>query len=207
MSLKLKLLVSALAGIALGLAIAGAHWFREASRAGQRAELPVYGALPDFELTDRGGGGVSLESLKGKAWVADFIFTHCAGPCPLLSSRMSSLQKAVKDLDGVRLVSFSVDPERDTPEVLAEYAQRYQADTQRWLFLTGPKETLYRLVSDGFRLAVDDGALRGGLITHSTRFVLVDQQGRIRGYYDGAEPGTAEALLPDIRTLLADAGK
>jgi protein SCO1/2 len=202
MSFKLKLLVSALAGVALGLAIAGAHWFREASRAGQRAELPVYGALPDFELTERGGDGVSLESLKGKVWVADFIFTHCAGPCPLLSSRMSSLQKVVGDLDGVRLVSFSVDPERDTPEVLAEYAQRYHADAQRWLFLTGPKETLYRLVGEGFRLAVADGGPQTGLITHSTRFVLVDQQGRIRGYYDGAEPGTAEALLPDIRTLL-----
>ena len=203
MSLKLKLLLAALAGLALGFAIAGAHWFREASSAG-RARLPVYGTLPEFELVERGGSGVSLQSLQGKVWVADFIFTHCAGPCPLLSSRMSRLQEAVRDLDGVRLVSFTVDPERDTPEVLAEYARRYQADAERWLFLTGPKEPLYRLVGEGFRLAVDDGGPQAGLITHSTRFVLVDQQGRVRGYYDGAEPGTADALLPDIRALLAD---
>jgi protein SCO1/2 len=204
MSRKLKFTLSALAGVALGLAIAGAHWYREASVAGRKTELPVYGALPDFELTERSGEGVNLETLRGKVWVADFIFTHCAGPCPLLSSRMSGLQKAVQDLDGVRLVSFSVDPERDTPEVLAEYAQRYQADAERWLFLTGSKEPLYRLVGEGFRLAVADGGPQAGLITHSTRFVLVDQQGRIRGYYDGADPGAAEALLPDIRTLLAD---
>jgi len=203
MSLKLKITLSALAGVALGLAIAGAHWFRQASGARQ-AELPVYGALPEFELVERGGENVSLASLRGKVWVADFIFTHCAGPCPLLSSKMSTLQKSVRELDGVRLVSFSVDPERDTPEVLAEYARRYQADAERWLFLTGPKEPLYRLVGEGFRLAVADGGPQAGLITHSTRFVLVDQQGRIRGYYDGAETGTADALLPDIRALLAD---
>jgi protein SCO1/2 len=201
MSLKLKLLLSALAGVALGLALGGAHWFREASAG--RPELPVYGTLPEFELAERGGSTVTLQSLKGNVWVADFVFTHCAGPCPLLSSKMSRLQKAVRDLDGVRLVSFTVDPERDTPEVLAAYARRYQADAGRWLFLTGPKEPLYRLVGEGFLLAVDDGGPQAGLITHSTRLVLVDQQARIRGYYDGAEPGTVEALLPDIRALLA----
>jgi protein SCO1/2 len=117
---------------------------------------------------------------------------------------MAKLQAAVRELDGVRLVSFTVDPERDTPEVLSEYANRFQADPERWLFLTGAKEPLYRLVGDGFRLAVDDGGPQAGLITHSTRFVLVDKQGRIRGYYDGNESGTAEALLPDIRALLAN---
>jgi protein SCO1 len=203
MSRKLKLTVSALAGVALGLAIAGAHWFGEASSLGGRAEMPVYGTLPAFEFVERSGESVSLESLKGKVWVADFIFTHCAGPCPLISSKMSRLQKAVRELDDVRLVSFTVDPERDTPEVLREYAQRYQAEPERWLFLTGPKEPLYQLVGEGFHLAVEDGESEAGQVTHSTRFVLVDQQGRIRGYYDGAQPGTADALLPDIRALLS----
>jgi protein SCO1 len=202
MSLKIKLLISALAGVAFGLAIAGAHWFQEATSARQGAELTVFGSVPDFDLVERGGSHVSLESLKGKVWVADFVFTHCAGPCPLISSKMARLQEAVRDLDGVRLVSFTVDPERDTPEVLAEYAKHYRADAERWLFLTGPKEPIYRLVGDGFHLAVEESG-GAGLVTHSTRLVLVDQQGRIRGYYDGAEPGTAEALLPDIRALLA----
>jgi protein SCO1/2 len=201
MSRKLKFAISGLAGVALGLAMAGAHWFREAAR---QHELPVYGTLPEFELVDRSGQNVTLAGLRGKVWVADFIFTHCAGPCPLLSSKMSKLQDAVRELDGVRLVSFSVDPERDTPEVLAEYAGKFQADPERWLFLTGAKEPLYRLVVEGFRLAVEEGGPQAGLITHSTRFVLVDQEGRIRGYYDGAEGRTIQALLPDIRALFAE---
>jgi protein SCO1/2 len=204
MSLKLKLFLSALAGIAIGLAMAGAHWFQQATALREDAELTVFGTLPPFELVERDGTTVTLEQLRGKVWVADFVFTHCAGPCPLLSSKMSRLQDAVGELDDVRLVSFSVDPERDTPDVLSEYARRYQADPVRWLFLTGPKEPLYRLVGEGFLLAVDDGGPEAGLITHSTRMVLVDRQGRIRGYYDGAEPGTVDEIVPDIRMLLSE---
>jgi protein SCO1/2 len=203
MSLKLKLLLSALTGIAVGLAMAGAHWYQQASALSENADLADFGTLPEFDLVERNGSAVTLEDLRGKVWVADFVFTHCAGPCPLLSSKMSRLQDAVRDLEDVRLVSFSVDPERDTPEVLSEYARRYQADQQRWLFLTGPKEPLYRLVGEGFRLAVDDGGPGSGLITHSTRLVLVDRQGRIRAYYDGAEPGTVDQIVPDIRRLLS----
>lgn len=204
MSLKLKILLSALAGVALGLAIAGAHWYQQAVLARESATLPDLGMLPGFSLVERDGSAVTLETLRGKVWVADFVFTHCAGPCPLLSAKMSRLQKAVSDLEDVRLVSFTVDPERDTPEVLAEYSQHYNADAQRWLFLTGPKEPLYRLVGEGFLLAVDAGGPDAGLVTHSTRFVLVDRQGHIRGYYDGAEPGTVEQIVPDIRLLLAE---
>jgi protein SCO1 len=203
LSLKIKLLLSALVGVAFGLAIAGAHWFREAAASQSGAELAVLGTVPDFELVERGGSRVSLASLRGKVWVADFVFTHCAGPCPLISSKMARLQEAVRGLEDVRLVTFTVDPERDTPEVLAEYAQHYRADAERWLFLTGPKEPIYRLVGDGFHLAVEQSEDDAGLVSHSTRLVLVDGQGRIRGYYDGAEPGTAEALMPDIRALLA----
>lgn len=204
MSLKLKILLSALTGVAVGLALAGAHWFQQANALREGATLADFGALPDFELVERDGSTVTLESLRGKVWVADFVFTHCAGPCPLLSSKMSRLQKVVSDMDDVRLVSFSVDPERDTPEVLAEYSLRYNADPARWLFLTGQKEPLYRLVGEGFLLAVDDGGPDAGLITHSTRFVLIDRQGHIRGYYDGAEPGTIEEIVPDIRLLLSE---
>ncbi len=204
MSLKIKLLISALAGVAFGLAIAGAHWFQKAATS-QGAELGVFGTVPGFDLIERSGSKVSLADLKGKVWVADFVFTHCAGPCPLISSKMAKLQKAVSDLDGVRLVSFTVDPDRDTPEVLREYAQHYLADPERWVFLTGPKQPLYHLIGDGFHLAVEEEGSDTGAVTHSTRLVLVDRQGRIRGYYDGSDPGTIEALLPDIRALLAGA--
>lgn len=206
MHLRVKILLSALAGIGLALAILATHWLREGLRAARSGEpeLATIATVPPFDLTERDGSPVSLSDLKGKVWVADFVFTHCAGPCPLLSSKMARLQEAVAEFEDVRLVTFSVDPERDTPEVLTEYANRYGADPERWLFLTGLKEPMYKLIGKGFLLAVDDGGPGSGLITHSTRWVLVDREGQIRGYYDGAEAGTVEAILPDIRTLRAD---
>jgi protein SCO1/2 len=124
-----------------------------------------------------------------------------------MSSHMADLQRATADLD-VQLVSFTVDPERDTPEALAAYARRYKADPERWLFLTGPKQALYEMIQKGFLLAVDDGSMSEGgapgpgIITHSVKFVLVDQHGRIRGYYSGEEAGVVDQILPDIRRLL-----
>jgi protein SCO1/2 len=205
-SMRKVLLVNiAAAGVTLGLLAAFGGWFR-----GKGTEpLPVLGQVPDFSLIERSGQAVSLADLKRQVWVADFVFTHCAGPCPLLSRRMQSLQEPLADYPGVRLVSFSVDPERDTPDVLAEYAKRYSAG-ERWLFLTGEKEPLYRLIMDGFKLGVDDGsALTAGVpgpgtITHSTRFVLVDREGRIRAYYDGSSEDIAEQLLPDVQALLRE---
>jgi protein SCO1/2 len=202
---KVLLVNIAAATVTLGLLAAFSGWF-----GGEGAEpLPVLGQVPDFSLIERSGQAVSLKNLKGQVWVADFVFTHCAGPCPLLSRRMQSLQEPLAPYPAARLVSFSVDPERDTPEVLAEYAKRYNAG-ERWLFLTGEKEPLYWLIMDGFKLGVDDGsALTAGVpgpgtITHSTRFVLVDREGRIRAYYDGSSPDVSEKLLPDIQALLRE---
>ena len=169
--------------------------------------LPDYGATPAFSLTERTGRTVSSSELAGKVWIADFIFTTCAGPCPLMSTHMAALQRATAGMD-VQLASFTVDPERDTPEILVEYARRYKADPERWLFLTGPKQALYDMIQKGFLLAVDDGSLTEGgkpgpgIITHSVKFVLVDQQGRIRGYYSGQEGAVVDQILPDIRRLL-----
>jgi protein SCO1/2 len=165
--------------------------------------LPVLGRLAAAELVDSAGRSFSLEELQGKIWIADFIFTHCAGPCPLLSRKMARLQAKLEDFPDVRLVSFTVDPDRDTPAVLAAYARRHGADPGRWIFLTGEKSRLYPLISQGFKLAVDDGAESGGLITHSTRFVLVDRLGRVRGYYEGATAGSEERLLADLERLAA----
>lgn len=173
----------------------------------QPEPLPEYGQTPEFELTERSGRTVSSTELAGKVWVADFIFTTCAGPCPLMSTHMAALQRATADLD-VPLVSFTVDPEKDTPEVLTEYAKRYKADPERWLFLTGEKQTLYDMIQRGFLLAVDDGSLTEGgkpgpgIITHSVKFVLVDRQGRIRGFYSGDSAGVVDEIVPDIERLL-----
>jgi protein SCO1/2 len=174
--------------------------------------LPTYSAVPDFSLTERSGRPVSRSDLEGQVWIADFIFTRCAGPCPLLSAHLSTVQQAVADLAGVRLVSFSVDPENDTPAVLSEYAERFGADPERWWFLTGEKQAIYDLIFEGFRLAIDDGSLTPdgkpgpGIITHSTKFVLIDRAGIIRGYYSGEEPDVAKTMRPDVERLLAQSG-
>jgi cytochrome oxidase Cu insertion factor (SCO1/SenC/PrrC family) len=118
--------------------------------------LPVYGALPDFALVERSGRSVRRSDLEGKIWVASFIFTHCADECPQMAAELARLQADVAALEDIRLVSITVDPERDTPAVLSQYAERFTADPERWLFLTGDKEAIYRLARDGFRLGIVD---------------------------------------------------
>ena len=102
-----------------------------------RRQLDFYGTVPDFTLISQAGQTTNLKDLEGKVWVADFIYTNCTGPCPRMSSEMRQVQEAVRNLTEVKLVSFTVDPVRDTPQVLAVYAKRFQAEPSRWLFLTG----------------------------------------------------------------------
>jgi cytochrome oxidase Cu insertion factor (SCO1/SenC/PrrC family) len=200
------LLLNTVAAVLTVAALVGARtwWGRPAAL--EAGPLPVLGEVPEFSLLERNGAKVGLADLKDHVWVANFVFTHCAGPCPLLTSRMAALEKRLGELPDVRLVSFTVDPERDTPEVLREYANVYGAGG-RWFFLTGEKRALYELIMSGFRLGIDDGsavtagAPGPGTITHSVRFVLVDKAGRIRGYYDGTEASLPDKLLPQIRTL------
>jgi protein SCO1 len=167
----------------------------------QRAQppLPTFGSVPGFTLTSQDGKEFSSTALEGKIWVADFIFTTCTGPCPRMSSQMRQVQTAVKDLPDVKLVSFTVDPDRDTPEVLAEYARRYKAEPERWYFLTGTKETLHRLNREAFKLGNVDGSL-----DHSTRFVLIDRKSQVRGYYLTSDADALQRLGADIRTVLKE---
>ena len=171
--------------------------------------LPVLGQAGAFELTEKSGAKVRLEDLAGKVWIADFVFTRCAGICPLMSGHMKKLQEQLKDAEGMRFVSFSVDPDYDTPEKLSEYAARFKADPSKWLFLTGSKEIIFRLSQQHFHLGVSDvpeadrPAPDQG-VTHSSRFVLVDKRGGIRGYYDSAQPETLKNLAADARGLLKE---
>jgi protein SCO1/2 len=142
------------------------------------------------------------EQLTGKIWIADFIFTTCPGPCPIISTRMSELQKPLAKSD-VHLVSFSVDPEKDTPEVLRRYAEKLKAEPARWDFLTGSKQAIYNLSKDGFKLAVSDDP-EARIPVHSTRLVLVDRHGIIRGYYDALEPDGVTKVLADANHLLRE---
>jgi len=136
--------------------------------------LPVLGDIPQFELLNQQGQKFDRSSLDGHVWIADFIYTNCESSCPRMSSKMHSIQSATGA--GVKLVSFTVDPQRDTPQALAEYGKKYSADSARWTFLTGNTATLDMLDHDAFKL--------GNLsMDHSTRFVLIDKKGRVRGYY------------------------
>lgn len=136
--------------------------------------------MPDFTLpaaTANGPTTLALADLRGHPWVADFIFTRCGGPCPLMSAKMAELQKVLPN--NVRLITFTVDPDRDDQTVLAEYARRFEADPARWFFLRADKPTLYKLVFEGFKLPMmeDPAAESGFRVIHSTKFVLVDGRG------------------------------
>jgi protein SCO1 len=124
------------------------------SRAAPR--LPVYAVVPDFQLMNHGDQPVQCADLWGNIWVVDFIFTHCPDECPLMTTEMARLQSDMAGMEDFRSVSITVDPERDTPTVLSQYAARFHADPERWLFLTGEKRAIHRLARDGFRLGIVD---------------------------------------------------
>jgi cytochrome oxidase Cu insertion factor (SCO1/SenC/PrrC family) len=225
----------------------------------------VYGRVPEFSLIERSGRRVDAAALRGNVWIADFIYTRCTDTCPLQSAQMARLQTEYRDDPDLRLVSITVDPERDTPQVLARYAARFGADPARWLFLTGEKTAIFRLAREGFRLGVEEPAgteqspldrafppersaapggptfamldvgrwpldvswfgaapalahegdaagkaspppapPAAGPILHSSRFVLVDRQARIRGYYEGGDEEALRRLRRDLDIILRE---
>lgn len=192
-TLVLGLLAAALGALALGLLMVRPS----------AAPLPVLGVVPEFELIEASGAKISRADLGGKLWIADFVFTSCAASCPKMTAEMARLQKSESDVGDLRLVSFSVDPETDTPEVLRGYAARHQADPSRWLFVTGDPAKLRGLAIDGFRIPVGAGdpAQGDAAIIHSDRFVLVDRQARIRGYYEASDGDALLKLRGDVRRL------
>ena len=158
---------------------------------------PILSDLPAFTLTDDTGKSLSKGDLAGQVWIASFFFTHCPSVCPVLMTRMVELQKRFADagITGVRLVSITVDPARDTPEVLRAAESRYGVDPARWTLVTGETERVHQLLVGGFKVpGLDAGALANGDIPHTTKVVLVDGRGRIRGYYDTDESGLDEVF-------------
>ncbi len=190
------LLMTVLIGVA-----AGALWHaRQPTR--RASTLPVYGAVPPFRLVDQYHRAVVLADLRGAPWIADFIFTRCAGQCPMMTARLLALTRRLPPEAPVRFVSFSVDPDYDTPEVLAAYARSQGATDPRWRWITGPREEVFRLSREGFHLAAEPtGGTEEEPIIHSIRLVLVDGEGRIRGYYDGTEAAVVDRLVRNVQTL------
>ncbi len=196
-----------LAGITV-LALAGLTWENSRDPSMSR-RIPDYGAVPSFSLTERSGRTVTLGDLKGDVWIGDFIYTTCPGPCPLMTSRMEQLQHELHGQSKVRLVSVSVDPKTDTPAVLSRYATSFGADPNQWLFLTGSRAAIRSLARDGLHLTleVDPNAKTASgqqPIVHSTRFVLVDGRGHLRGYYDSTDNDSMRQLVQDVNRLLGE---
>ncbi len=169
--------------------------------------LPVLVTLPEFVLETEQDRSLSLDDLHGKIWVADFIFTRCAGTCPLITHQMGELQKelAGPELE-TKLISISVDPAFDTPAILAKYAQAAGADPSRWTFLTGTPEVIRPLVTQGFKLPVDGSGDTPMQLMHSQNFVLVDRAGRVRGLYDGTTAEGRKELHVALGKLIPEAG-
>jgi protein SCO1/2 len=234
----LVLLVAVGGGLAAWSSLGGrfgrtSEWWANSNQSASSLEmLGAYGEVPDFALTERSGRQITRADLFGKVWIADFFYTECPDVCPLLSTHMARLQDALAQAPDVRLVSISVDPEHDTPEVLAAYATRYGADPDRWLFLTGPKDAIYRLAIDGFHLGIVDrgdqaqGRTSQGrswlgsrsawahavpnaerALIHSSRFVLVDRQAQIRGYYYGTDWESLDRLQKNAKIVLRERSK
>jgi protein SCO1/2 len=182
-------------------------WLRQAQvHQLKNRNISSYGTLPSFELVNQDAQPFGSAQLAGKIWIADFIFTTCPGPCPIISTRMSELQKPLQKTD-IHFVSFTVDPEKDTPEVLRAYAEKLHAQPSRWDFLTGSRDAIYALMRDGFKLAVLDGSDEEGAPIHSTRVALVDRHGVIRGYYDALAPDAVTKLLADANHLFREQPK
>ena len=161
-----------------------------------QSDLPKMFPVPNAALVSDAGKPVQLDSMKGYVTVYDFIFTNCAGSCPMMTRTMQLVTKKIDPTMPVRFVSISVDPARDTPAVLKEYAQRVRNNDARWTFLTGDPQTVTRLSIDGFKLAAATDTL-----LHSAKFIIADKTGTIREYYSGIEDDSVEHVVDSVRDL------
>lgn len=163
-----------------------------------------YEKIADFSLINQSNQNVGLKDLKGKIFVADFIFTRCGNPtfCPMMSVEMQRVQEKFVGDESVKLISFSIDPEFDTPAVLKKYAEKYQANPQQWMFLTGSKSIIYKLAKESFKVtALDDKEAVTPEFSHTNVFTLVDREGRIRGYYHGNDREEVDKLILEMQIL------
>jgi protein SCO1/2 len=179
----------------------------------QKRDLPHLGQVPSFSLVDQSGRPFGNAELAGRVWVADFIYTSCSTMCPMLTGKMSDLARHLRNRGqerSVHLVSFSVDPERDTIERLRGYAAGFQADPSLWTFATGPADAVRDAVVKGFHILVEkeksDDEVDGFALVHGKSFILVDGRGVIRGLYDAGSPEEMAKLRTDLFGLVERGG-
>jgi len=183
------------------LAVAMGYSMWQASLRRDVEKMPVIRAVPEFSLLDQNGQPVTNADLRDKIWIADFIFTRCKGPCPLMTARMLEMQKALTKTPEVKLVSITVDPEYDTPEVLKAYAEANFADPNRWKFLTGDRGVIEKLVTEGFMQHLDE---ENGEPVHGTMFLVVDGNGMVRSARMLEDPELIPKILTDTGNLLRE---
>ncbi len=164
----------------------------------------VYHTITPFKFTNQNNKPISEKDVKGKIYVADFFFTRCGSICPKMSSQLTRVQNAFKDNQGINILSFSIDPEHDSVEVLKNYANQYKAIDGQWHFLTGTKDDIYKLGVKGFKISVGDGKEVTPDYFHSSRLILIDREGRIRGYYNGVSRDDVDKLILEIKVLLQE---
>jgi cytochrome oxidase Cu insertion factor (SCO1/SenC/PrrC family) len=173
--------------LALFLAGCGADALQRTSSDSTRPDLDF--PVGHFALTERSGRRISSEDLRGSVWVASFVFTRCTGPCPQVTATVARLQSELKDVPNVKFVTFTVDPSHDDMAKLQEYAKHFNADPERWLFLTGDEATIHKLMKEQFKQAIErksgEDVKPGDEFGHSTRLLLVDRNGAIRASFDG----------------------
>jgi len=166
------------------------------------ADFPLDEPLPDFRLQNQNGQSVTLNDLRGRVWVAGFIFTRCPGPCAQTTRHLLQIRETVNPRNGVEFVSFTVDPYFDSPEALRNYQEAFTEDPKQWQLLTGEEAPLRELIRQGFLQWVRESDGEDGGILHSTKFVLIDQNGHVRAFYDGTDVAAVKQAANDIRRLL-----
>jgi protein SCO1/2 len=170
--------------------------------------VTILNSVAKFDLIDQEGSSFSTELLSGKVWVGNFVFTNCQTMCPMLTRHMKRLQEVVGEekIPGIHLVSFSVDPLKDTPEVLKQYSLSYKVDFSNWSFLTGSPQVIYQLSKDSFKLAVTADSSNAAMpILHTEMFVLVDDIMRVRGFYDPSTDAGRTRLIQDLKRVRSEA--
>lgn len=161
----------------------------------------LWHTIPPFSFTGQNNKQITNQTFKNNIYISDFFFTHCPSICPKLSKNLQKIQNAFKPEDRIMLLSHTVDPVRDTPQRLSEYADRYEADSARWYFVTGDKKSLYDQARYGYFVSATEGDGGEHDFVHTEKVVLVDPQGIIRGYYDGTDSLEINRLVRDIVIL------
>lgn len=185
--------------LAVIVVLAGGAYFVIKQAETSVSDLPVLGQLPDFEFTAQSGEMFGRKEMRGKVNIVDFIFTRCKGPCPIMSGFMSELYQLYRGTDAVQFVSITVDPSYDSLRVLQAYAESNGVNDERWVFLWAPMDSVVNLSEQGFMLAADD--LPG---SHTTKWVLVDKDADIRGYYSGTDEASIEVLKTHVARLVKE---